>query len=85
MSMPDQATPPARRAGAAAQPVRVVGIGASAGGLDALEHFLAQVPPTSGLAYLVVQPVKHDVLPTLLAARPDGWRMRAWVAGCSTG
>jgi two-component system CheB/CheR fusion protein len=34
---------------------RVVGIGASAGGLSALEQFLKQVPPRSGLAYVVVQ------------------------------
>ena len=34
---------------------RIVGIGASAGGLEALEQFFAQVPPTSGLAYIVVQ------------------------------
>ena len=33
----------------------------------------------------VWQCVKDDVLPQLLAAHPDGWRMRAWVAGCSTG
>jgi two-component system CheB/CheR fusion protein len=33
----------------------------------------------------VWQAVKDSVLPALLAARPDGWRMRAWVAGCSTG
>src|SRR5690606_3893541 len=33
----------------------VVGIGASAGGLAALEEFFAQVPPQSGLAYVVVQ------------------------------
>lgn len=35
--------------------VRVVGLGASAGGLEPLEQFLAQVPAASGLAYLVVQ------------------------------
>ncbi|WP_298829620.1 chemotaxis protein CheB [uncultured Piscinibacter sp.] len=34
---------------------RIVGIGASAGGLEPLEQFLAQVPPGSGLAYVVVQ------------------------------
>ena len=34
---------------------RVVGLGASAGGLEALEQFLAQVPAGSGLAYVVVQ------------------------------
>jgi len=32
-----------------------VGLGASAGGLEPLEQFLAQVPPASGLAYVVVQ------------------------------
>lgn len=35
--------------------VRIVGLGASAGGLDALEQFLRNVPPDSGLAYVVVQ------------------------------
>jgi two-component system CheB/CheR fusion protein len=34
---------------------RIVGIGASAGGLEALEQFLAHVPLPSGLAYVVVQ------------------------------
>jgi two-component system CheB/CheR fusion protein len=33
----------------------IVGIGASAGGLTALEQFLAHVPPRSGLAIVVVQ------------------------------
>ncbi len=32
-----------------------MGIGASAGGLEALEQFLAQIPVTSGLAFVVVQ------------------------------
>ena len=35
--------------------VRAVGVGASAGGLAAIEEFLAQIPPDSGLAYVVVQ------------------------------
>ena len=34
---------------------RIVGLGASAGGLGALEQFLAHVPKASGLAYVVVQ------------------------------
>ena len=33
----------------------IVGIGASAGGLEALEQFLKGVPPASGLAFVVVQ------------------------------
>jgi two-component system, chemotaxis family, CheB/CheR fusion protein len=34
---------------------RIVGIGASAGGLEALEQFFAHMPPDLGLAYVVVQ------------------------------
>jgi two-component system CheB/CheR fusion protein len=34
--------------------MRVVGIGASAGGVEALTEFFAHVPPNSGMAYLVV-------------------------------
>ena len=39
----------------AATAVRAVGIGASAGGLAVIGQFLAQIPPASGLAYVVVQ------------------------------
>ena len=38
-----------------ADPVGIVGIGASAGGLEALERLLAAVPAHSGLAWLIVQ------------------------------
>ena len=47
----------------------IVGIGASAGGLEALELFLGQVPPDSGLALVVVQhldPNHKDLLVELL-------------------
>jgi two-component system, chemotaxis family, CheB/CheR fusion protein len=33
----------------------VVGVGASAGGLEAIEAFLQHVPPSSGLAFVIVQ------------------------------
>jgi two-component system CheB/CheR fusion protein len=33
----------------------IVGIGASAGGLEALEHFLGHVPAGSGMAFVIVQ------------------------------
>jgi len=49
--------------------VRIVGIGASAGGLAALEEFFGHVPPHSGLAYLVVQhldPTQKAMLAELL-------------------
>ena len=55
--------------GRAEPAIRVVGIGASAGGLVPLEHFLAAVPAGSGMAYVVVQhldPTHETVLPELL-------------------
>ena len=48
---------------------RIVGIGASAGGLAALEQFVEQVPLESGLAYVVVQhldPTQKALLAELL-------------------
>jgi two-component system CheB/CheR fusion protein len=33
----------------------IIGIGASAGGLEALEQFLSNVPENSGFAYVVIQ------------------------------
>jgi two-component system CheB/CheR fusion protein len=41
-------------------PFSVVGIGASAGGLQALEDFFEKVAPDSGLAYVVVQHLSPD-------------------------
>ncbi len=68
--------------------VRMVGLGASAGGLAPLEQFLSQVRPSSGLAYLVVQhldPTHKTLLGELLqrtTAMPvheptDGQRIQA--------
>lgn len=63
----------------------IVGIGASAGGLEALEHFLAHVPPGSGLAFVVIQhldPTHKGIMPELLqrvthmAVSQAGNRMR---------
>lgn len=47
-------------------PVRIVGIGASAGGLQALEEFLGATPSDSGMAYIVVQHL-DPTQPALLA------------------
>ena len=47
----------------------IVGIGASAGGLEAIEQFLEYVPENSGMAYIVVQhldPTHKGMLPELL-------------------
>ena len=47
----------------------IVGIGASAGGLEALEAFFRHMPPESGMAFIVVmhQPLHHvSLLPEVL-------------------
>lgn len=43
-----------------ASPFHVVGIGASAGGLEALERLFEGMPPDSGLAFVVVQHLSPD-------------------------
>src|SRR5262249_24116993 len=51
-------------------PDLVVGLGASAGGLEALQPFFVALPPDTGLAYVVVQhldPATSTLLPDLLA------------------
>lgn len=42
------------------RPTFVVGIGASAGGLDALERFFKAVAPDSGMAFVVIQHLSPD-------------------------
>ncbi len=47
----------------------IIGIGASAGGLEALEQFLSNVPEKSGMAFIVIQhldPTQKGMLPELL-------------------
>ena len=47
----------------------IVGVGASAGGLEALEQFLGGVPPDSGMAFIIVQhldPTQKGILTELL-------------------
>src|ERR1051325_5606868 len=61
---------------AAEQPSRlkVVGIGAAAGGLESLEQFFANLPPNPGMAFVVVQHLSPDfrsVMDELLARHCD--------------
>ena len=47
----------------------IVGIGASAGGLEALEQFLGHVPAQSGMAFVIIQhldPTHKGIMPELL-------------------
>ncbi|WP_374581796.1 chemotaxis protein CheB [Pseudoduganella sp.] len=51
------------------QAVQIVGMGASAGGLDAISEFLASMPSRSGMAFIVLQhqdPSRRGLLPELL-------------------
>ena len=75
-------TSPAPRAGKPAAPAigkspapetadsfPIVGIGASAGGFEALEQFMAHVPESSGMAFIIVQhldPTRTGLMPELL-------------------
>lgn len=42
------------------EPTHVVGVGASAGGLEALERMFANTPPDTGMAFVVVQHLSPD-------------------------
>ena len=42
------------------QPVCVVGIGASAGGLEALQQFLTFLPSNTGMAFVIIQHLAPD-------------------------
>jgi two-component system CheB/CheR fusion protein len=61
--------PPRRGPAGIGKRFPIVGIGASAGGLEALELFLGGVPAGSGMAFVVVQhldPTHQGILPELL-------------------
>jgi two-component system CheB/CheR fusion protein len=58
--------PTAEPAAVGGDKFRVVGIGASAGGLESLERFFGAMPPSSGMAFVVVQHLSPD-FKTLMA------------------
>jgi two-component system CheB/CheR fusion protein len=52
----------------------VVGIGASAGGLEAFEQFFSHLPPTTGIAFVLVQhlePTHKGMIPELLGRHTE--------------
>ena len=66
---PARQTAVAARATPASASFPIVGIGASAGGLEALEQFLGHVPAGSGMAFVIVQhldPTQKGIMPELL-------------------
>jgi len=69
-------------------PTPIVGIGASAGGLESLQQFLGAMPADSGAAFVVVQHLQHgrkSLMPAIIAdftrmpvvAAADGLRVNA--------
>ncbi|BDB29439.1 hypothetical protein Tamer19_06930 [Cupriavidus sp. TA19] len=63
----------------------LVGIGASAGGLEAILELLAEIPAVSGMAFLVVQhldPSRPSLLPEILAKRVSMPVLQANCARC---
>src|SRR5680860_162068 len=68
----------------AQQQFPLVGVGASAGGIDSFQKFLAAVPANSGMAYILVQhlsPSHESILPEILS-RTTGIPVREITDGC---
>jgi two-component system CheB/CheR fusion protein len=57
---PDEAAAPVDFSTKATLPFPVVGIGACAGGVDALQIFFSATSPTSGMAFIVIQHLSPD-------------------------
>ncbi len=56
------------------KPFKIVGIGASAGGLEAFTSFFKNLPPSAGMAFVVIQhldPTLKGMLPELLKRATD--------------
>jgi len=55
-------------------PFPIIGIGASAGGFDALEQFMTNVPEKCGMAFVIIQhldPTREGMIPELLQRGTD--------------
>src|SRR5687768_17454903 len=56
----DESLPVAAPDEASREPCLIVGIGASAGGLEAFEQFFTRMPPDSGMGFVLVQHLAPD-------------------------
>jgi two-component system CheB/CheR fusion protein len=67
---PSRAANPRANSEPPARPLPIVGMGASAGGFEALHEFFKSIPPDPGAAFIVVQhldPTRVSEMPALLA------------------
>ena len=64
-------------------PLMIVGIGASAGGLEAIAELLGALPPVTGMAYVVVQHLdpKHESLLAEILAKKTAIPVSVALAG----
>jgi two-component system CheB/CheR fusion protein len=68
-SRPQAAAEPSSRPNKDRGPCNIVGIGASAGGLEASERFFANMPPNTSMAFILVthlDPTHASIMPELL-------------------
>lgn len=77
----------AREQGGESRRLTVVGIGASAGGLVALQGFFDALPADTGMAFVVVTHMDPKASPTSFAIRKRGrrWRNRSFPASSRAG
>ena len=60
LNLPEMVSPRTNVAFGSQTPSHVVGIGASAGGLEAIERFFDNLPKETGLAFVIVQHLSPD-------------------------
>lgn len=62
------------------KPTLYVGVGASAGGLEALEEFFSNMPPDTGLAFMVIQHLSPDYKSMMLELLSRRTKMNVYKA-----
>lgn len=66
---PDTTTPASKVSARTGSTPPIIGLGTSAGGLEAMEQFFTPIPAVNGAAFVVIQhldPTHHGILPELL-------------------
>ncbi|WP_327373348.1 CheR family methyltransferase, partial [Caballeronia arationis] len=68
----------------------IVGVGASAGGIQALTRLFEHMPNEAGMANLfrdrdAFEALEREIVPRICEDKSDDDSIRVWAAGCSTG